>query len=402
MDIINREYYTQRIANAFGKGLIIALTGQRRVGKSYIMLQIINEIKAKENANVIYVNLDYEKFSGLKTHIELSQYVEENLQEGKDNYFFADEIQNVKEFEKTLRNLHAQNLCHIMITGSNAKMLSGELTTFLSGRCIEYHIQSLSFKEFLLFHNLPNSQESLAKYLQFGGLPQLRTIGLDNTSLIDDYLEGIYNMIVLKDVIEREDIRNVPLLKDLLRFTADNIGKQFSANKIVGFLKNQNIVTSSKAILSYLEYLSNAFIINKVPRYDIHGKRLFELNDKYYFEDLGLRNKIIGGNRRADIEKVIENAVYLHLKHLGYTVNVGQFMKAEIDFVAEKKGQTIYIQVTYLLATQETIDREFGNLKIIKNSFPKYVISMDTLFGNTNDDGIRHINLLDFLNMDNL
>ena len=402
MEIINREYYTQKIENAFGKGLIIALTGQRRVGKSCIMLQIINEIKPKENTNVIYVNLDYEKFSGLKTHVELSRYVEENLQEGKDNYFFADEIQNVQEFEKTLRSLHAQNLCHIMITGSNAKMLSGELTTFLSGRCIEYHIQSLSFKEFLKFHNLPNTQESLAKYLQNGGLPQLKTIGLHNVSLIDDYLDGIYNMIVLKDVIEREDIRNVPLLKDLLRFTADNIGKLFSANRIVNFLKSQNVTTSSKAVLSYLEYLCNTFIINKVPRYDIHCKKLFELGDKYYFEDLGLRNKIIGGNRRADIEKVIENAVYLHLKHLGYSVCVGQFMKAEIDFVAEKQGRTIYVQVTYMLASQETIDREFGNLKIIKNSFPKYVVSMDMFFGNTNDDGIRHINLLDFLNRDDI
>ncbi len=187
-----------------------------------------------------------------------------------------------------------------------------------------------------------------------------------------------------------------------MKFVSDNIGKQFSATSIVKFLKSQNTETSAKMILTYLDYLSNAFIIDRVNRYDIHGKRLFELGDKFYFEDLGIRNHIIGGKRRFDIEKVMENAVYIHLCRIGYKVYVGQMYKAEIDFVAEKADSVAYVQVTYLLASEETVEREFGNLKLIKDSHPKYVISMDKLYGQTNIDGIKHIHLRDFLKMTTL
>lgn len=210
--------------------------------------------------------------------------------------------------------------------------------------------------------------------------PEACSLGLENTDLVEDYLDNVYNTIVLRDIIERENIRNIPLLRTLLKFVSDNIGKQFSATSIVKFLKSQNTETSAKMILTYLEYLSNAFIIDRVNRYDIHGKRLFELGDKFYFEDLGIRNHIIGGNRRFDIEKVMENAVYIHLCRMGYKVYVGQMYKAEIDFVAEKADSVAYVQVTYLLASEETVEREFGNLKLIKDSHPKYVISMDRLY----------------------
>lgn len=247
-----------------------------------------------------------------------------------------------------------------------------------------------------------NDDASLNLYLQYGGLPQLRSLGLENTDLVEDYLDNVYNTIVLRDIIERENIRNIPLLRTLLKFVSDNIGKQFSATSIVKFLKSQNTETSAKMILTYLEYLSNAFIIDRVNRYDIHGKRLFELGDKFYFEDLGIRNHIIGGNRRFDIEKVMENAVYIHLNRMGYKVYVGQMYKAEIDFVAEKADSVAYVQVTYLLASEETVEREFGNLKLIKDSHPKYVISMDRLYSQTNIDGIKHIHLRDFLKMTTL
>ena len=232
--------------------------------------------------------------------------------------------------------------------------------------------------------------------------PEACSLGLENTDLVEDYLDNVYNTIVLRDIIERENIRNIPLLRTLLKFVSDNIGKQFSATSIVKFLKSQNTETSAKMILTYLEYLSNAFIIDRVNRYDIHGKRLFELGDKFYFEDLGIRNHIIGGNRRFDIEKVMENAVYIHLCRMGYKVYVGQMYKAEIDFVAEKADSVAYVQVTYLLASEETVEREFGNLKLIKDSHPKYVISMDRLYSQTNIDGIKHIHLRDFLKMTTL
>lgn len=238
--------------------------------------------------------------------------------------------------------------------------------------------------------------------MQYGGLPQLRNLGLDNTDLIEDYLENVCNTIVLRDVIERESIRNTALLRTLLKFISDNVGKLFSARSIVNFLKSQNTDTSSKIILTYLEYLCNAYIIEKVSRYDIHGKKIFEIGDKFYFEDLGIRNHIIGGNRRFDIEKIMENAVFQHLVRLGYHVYIGQMFKSEIDFVAEKSSDTIYIQVTYLLGSQETIDREFGNLQMIKDSHPKYVVSMDTMSGLANIDGIKHIHLREFLKMKTL
>lgn len=402
MELINRKNYTEKIENIFGKGLIIALTGQRRVGKSFIMKQIIKDIEETENCNIIYIDLDREIFSNIKTHIELSEYINSHLDSDKNNYVFIDEVQNVLEFEKTLRSLHTEDSCNIMITGSNAKMLSSELSTFLSGRCIEYHIQSLSYDEFVEFHKLEDNDQNLLKYLDIGGLPQIYRIGLENNDLIQDYLSNIYNTIVLKDIIEREDIRNTTLLKNLAKFIADNIGKQISTTSIVKFLKGQQINTTVQNIQNYLEYFCNAFIINKVPRYDIHGRKLFEINDKFYFEDLGIRNHLSGHNRASDIEKVMENVIYLHLKRLGYEIYIGQLQKAEIDFVVRKNNNTAYIQVTYLLASEDTIKREFGNLKLINDNHPKYVVSMDRMFANSNEDGIKHIQLHDFLKMEEI
>jgi len=399
MKLIERSNYTERIERAFGKGVIVALTGQRRVGKSCIMAQVMRHIGSLPQANVVYLNKEKNEFDGIRDYNDLLGFANGRLSKEKDNYLFIDEIQDIDGFERALRSLQADDACQIMVTGSNAKMLSSELTTYLSGRHIDYHIHSLGYEEFLLFHKMPDGYEALTAYLQYGGLPHLGRIGLDDRELVDDYLESVYSTILLKDIVERGQIRNVSLLKTLVRFMADNIGKLFSATSIVNFLKGQRVDTSAKVILNYLDLLCDAYIINRVSRYDIHGKRIFELGDKYYFEDLGLRNHIVGGNRSADIEKVMENAVYLHLLRMGYKVYVGQLHKTEIDFVAEKSGSTVYVQVAYLLASQETINREFGNLKLIDDNHPKYVISLDRMMGDVNADGIRHIYLRDFLKM---
>ena len=400
--ILERIGYSERIERMFGRGFIVALTGQRRVGKSCVMRRISNHVAENENNHVIYIDKEKTSFDAIATYRDLEAYVKEQVVKDKDNFLFIDEVQEISEFEKAILSIQSDESCQIMITGSNAKMLSGELATRLRGRYVSYRIRGLCYEEFLTFHDLQDDDEALNAYLQYGGLPQLRNLGLDNVDLIDDYLDNVYNTIVLRDVIERENIRNIPLLRTLLKFISDNIGKQFSARSIVNFLKSQNTDTSAKVILSYLEYLSNAYIIDRVNRFDIHGKKLFELGDKFYFEDLGIRNHIIGGNRRFDIEKVMENVVYNHLTRLGYTIYVGQMFKTEIDFVAEKADNTVYVQVTYLLASPETVEREFGNLRLIKDSHPKYVVSMDRMYGLTNVDGIKHVHLRDFLKMTSL
>ena len=397
--ILERLGYSDRIERMFGRGIIVALIGQRRVGKSCVMRRIRDHVAQNADNHVIYIDKEKTAFDDIATYQDLESYVTSHIEEGKENFLFIDEVQEISKFEKAILSIQSDETCQIMITGSNAKMLSGELATRLRGRYVAYRIRGLCYKEFLEFHGLVDDDASLSLYLQNGGLPQLRNLGLDNPELVEDYFENVYNTIVLRDVIEREKIRNIPLLRTLLKFISDNIGKQLSAQSIVKFLKSQNTDTSAKVILSYLEYLCNAYIIDRVNRYDIHGKKLFELGDKFYFEDLGFRNYIIGGNRSFDIEKVMENAVYCHLCRMGYKVYVGQLYKGEIDFVAEKADSIVYVQVTYLLASEETVKREFGNLKLIKDSHPKYVVSMDRMYGQTNVDGIKHVHLRDFLKM---
>lgn len=399
--LLERDGYSDRIRRMFGRKMVIALTGQRRVGKSYTMKAVIEDKRHDSNANIIYIDKERTEFDDIVTYKDLESYIKSRLSVDKENYLFIDEVQEIEDFEKTILDLQASGKCEIMLTGSNAKMLSGELATRLRGRYIDYRIRGLSYLEFLRFHDLTDSDDTLGLYLQNGGLPGLRLMGLDNPDLVRDYMMNVYNTILLRDIIEREKIRNIPLLKTLVRFLSDNIGKQFSARRISNFLKAQRTDASTNIILSYLEYLCNAYIVDCVERYNIHGKRLLEFDDKFYFEDLGIRNTIIGGNRQFDIEKVMENVVYKHLARLGYTVYVGQLQKAEIDFVAEKQDGRIYVQVTYLLATEDTVKREFGNLNLIRDNHPKYVVSMDRIYGMTNIDGIKHVHLREFLKMEN-
>lgn len=398
MNIILRQTYLDHILRFLDKGMMIALTGQRRVGKSFILRQLANKIQEiKPDARIVYINKEKKKFADIDTDDKLSAYLEGKFDDSVDNYLLIDEVQDIQGFENTLRSLNADEECQIIVTGSNAKMLSSELSTYLGGRYIDIHIQSLSYDEFLTFHNLEDTPESLEQYLTFGGLPHLYRLGLENTDLVWEYVQNIYNTIVLKDVVQREGLRNVTMFENMMSFISDNTGQLVSANSISKYLKSQRVDLTPLSAINYLRSASNAYIINKIPRYDIHGKKLLETNDKYYFEDLGLRNLLAGNSRIKDIEKVIENAVYLHLKNLGYKISVGTLPNGEIDFVAEKMGKTIYIQVAYLLSDETTIEREFGNLGKIKDNHPKYVVSLDPVMHTSGYEGIIYLPLRRFL-----
>ncbi|WP_294545584.1 ATP-binding protein [uncultured Bacteroides sp.] len=402
MKLINRPIYTERIRPFIGKGIIKVLTGQRRVGKSCILMQLMEDIK-KDNpqANITYINMEHEEFRTIHNDSDLFLYLKDRMPLDKNNYLFIDEIQDIERFENVLRSLQSKDSCDIFITGSNAKMLSGELATYLSGRYIEFHIHSLSYTEFLAFHQLDDNNQSLMLYLTYGGLPYLSRLQLTD-ELAFEYLRNIYATILLKDVIKREGIRNVDFLETLALYTADNIGSLFSANNISKYLKSQRIDISTTQVINYLKALNNAYLINKIGRIDIKGLKKFEVGDKYFFEDLGLRNCHIGFNLQRDIHKLLENAVYLHLSLLQYEIYTGQNEQQEIDFIGIKQGMKVYVQVTYLIADEKTQKREFGNLMNIQDNYPKYVISLDEFNRGSNVEGIHHLHLADFLKMNRL
>lgn len=402
MEIQFRQKYIDQIEKHLGKDYIIVLVGQRRVGKSYT-LKMIRSLKEKdERNNIIYIDKEKEQFDFIRTYQDLNEYIKSLYVSGKMNYILVDEIQDIEGFERTVRSFSTEPDAEVIVTGSNAKMLSGDLSTLIGGRYKEIYIQSLSYQEFLQFHGLEDSDDSLSGYIQYGGLPGLSRIGLDEEDA-REYQKDIYNTVLLKDVILRNNIRNVVFLENLTRFLADNIGKIISANSIAKYMKSQGQTITSTTIIEYIKYLSEAYILHKVNRYDIHGKRLFESNDKFYFEDHGVRNALVGGSREGDIEKIIENIIYQHLIRMGYEVTVGQLQAGEIDFVCTGKGgKRLYIQASYIIADDDTRKREFGNLESIKDNYPKYVISMTPLVRKNDDNGITHLGLRTFLMSDDL
>lgn len=397
MGTIRRQTYIDKIEKYLGKETIIVLVGQRRVGKSCILKMIRDDKIADSDNNVIYIDKEKWQYDAIQTYQDLNEYIEKHWDNAKHNYILIDEVQDIKEFERSVRSFRTEPNTDIIITGSNARMLSNELSTLIGGRYKEIYIQSLSYNEFLVFHNLADNDESLSLYIQYGGMPGLAKIGLEEDDA-REYQTDIYHTVLLKDVIMRNQIRNVPFLENLVRFLADNIGKLISANSIAKYMKSQGESITSTLIINYISFLCQAYILHKVNRYDIHGKRIFENNDKFYFEDNGLRNAIVGGTREGDIEKVMENIIYQQLIRLGYQVYVGQLQAGEIDFVCTKpEGQRVYVQVSYIIAEQATREREFGNLRSIKDNYPKYVISLTPLLAKNDDDGITHIHLRKFL-----
>ena len=397
MATIIRQSYIDKIERYLGKETIIVLVGQRRVGKSCMMKMIRDRKMADDGNNIIYIDKEKREFDNIQTYQDLNDYIGQHFLSDKHNYILIDEIQDIKEFERSIRSYRTDPNTDIIITGSNARMLSNELSTLIGGRYKEIYIQSLSYNEFLEFHQLSDNNEALALYIQYGGLPALAKIGLEEDDA-REYQMDIYHTVLLKDVIMRNQIRNVPFLENLVRFLADNTGKLISANSISKYMKSQGESIASAAITNYISFLCEAYILHKVNRYDIHGKRIFETNDKFYFEDNGIRNAIAGGTREGDIEKVIENIIYQHLIRLGYQVYVGQLQAGEIDFVCTKPGsERIYVQASYIIYDDATREREFGNLRAIKDNYPKYVISMTPLLTKNDDDGITHLHLRKFL-----
>lgn len=395
--LIIRQNYLDKILKYLGKEMIIVLTGQRRVGKSYLLKQFYQEKIKEPNSNIIYIDKEKREFDFIRNYQNLNDYIESKFVKDKHNYILIDEVQDITEFERSVRSYRTEENIDIIITGSNAKMLSGELSTIIGGRFKEIYIQPLSYEEFLTFHSLEDNDDSLTKYVNLGGMPGLNKIGLQEDD-VREYQKDVYNTVLLKDVIMRNNIRNVNFLENLVLYLADNTGKIISANNVSKYMKSNGENISASVILNYLNYLSDAYIINKVNRYDVHGKRLFDSNEKYYFEDNGIRNAIAGGTREGDIEKVIENVVYQNLVRLGYEVFVGQLQSSEIDFVCTKpNGEKIYVQVSYLIVNEETRKREFGNLMKIQDNYPKYVVSMTPLITNNDYDGIKHIHLRNFL-----
>ena len=397
MSAILRQNYLEKIERYLGKDTIVILTGQRRVGKSYILRLFRDKVGKDAGANVIFIDKEKHEFDDIKTYKNLNAYIDKHRNKTKKNYILIDEIQDVEEFERSVRSYYEEPDIEIVVTGSNSKMLSSDLSTLIGGRYKEIYVQALSYEEFMLFHQLTDSDETLTKYIQFGGLPGLVKMGLDEQDA-REYQLDVYHTVLLKDVIMRNKIRNVPFLENLVRFLADNSGKIISANSIAKYMKSQGDSVTSTAIINYIRFLNDAYLVHKVNRYDIHGKKLFESNDKFYFEDNGLRNALAGGSREGDVEKVIENIVYNHLVRLGYDVTVGQLQASEIDFVCKKaNGQSLYVQASYIIADEYTREREFGNLQAIKDNYPKYVISMTPLISRQDSNGIIHLHLRRFL-----
>ncbi|MBI4427453.1 MAG: ATP-binding protein [Candidatus Magasanikbacteria bacterium] len=394
---IPRKIYLERITPFIDKEVIKVIIGQRRVGKSYLLFQIMDIIKGlHKNPNLIYINKELNEFDGIKNYRDLLAYIKQKTrsQSGK-HYVFIDEIQEIEKFEKALRGLQAKGGYDLYCTGSNAYFLSSELATHLSGRAVEIPVFGLSYAEFLEFHKLKESHDAFIQYIKYGGLPYLMHLAKED-AVVYDYLRNIYNTILFKDVVSVHKIRNLAFLGRLVEYLADNLGSLVSAKKISDFLKSQKIKISPGVVLDYLSFLAQAFFIFQVRRSDIQGKKVFEINEKYYFGDLGLRHAIVSYHQ-PDINKVLENLVFLHLLVAGYTVTVGQQEGGrEVDFVCEKAGQRLYVQVAYLI-TEENKEREFGNLLAIRDNYPKIVVSMDELLVKGGYKGVRQENIRDFL-----
>lgn len=384
-----------RIRPYIDKNIIKILVGQRRVGKSYILMAVADEVRRRDTeANIITINLEDFAFSHITDARSLYTEITSKLVEGKKNYIFLDEVQEIADFDKVVRSLILNPDIDIYLTGSNSDMLSSEIASRLAGRSITVHVHSLTYREFISFHSLIDNDESLYLYLRYGGLPYL--INLPQKNTWSEYLSGICDAVVYRDVVSRHSLRNTDFLERLLLFLADNIGRVFTAKSISDYLKSQRITTSINSVQSYVGYVEDAYIISRSRRWDIEGKRFFEIGEKIFFEDLGLRNSIIG-YRPGNIGGLMENAVYNHLIANGYDVRTGVLkQKKEVDFIAIKDNEYKYIQVATSVADEATAKREFGNLAEIPDNYEKIVVSLKETAPNTYQ-GIRLMTLREFL-----
>ena len=397
--MLKREIYLDKIRDFYDSDLIKILVGIRRCGKSVILEQIIEELKERniDENHIIYINFEFIEFEQLIDYKKLNQYIKEKIVDDKLYYLFFDEIQNVEHFEKVINSLRASKKVSIFITGSNSRLLSEELSTVLSGRYVSFKINPLSYKEVLqLLGKKKSTDEIFQSYMKWDSLPD--TFEFQKEEAIKNYLYGVFDSIILRDVVERLKIRDTVLFNLILKYIIDTIGREFSAENIINFLKNEGREVSTLTIYSYLDALCKALLIRKVYRYDIHGKAVLKTLNKYYVTDLGIAQI---KNNKTEIDKsyALENIVYNELLIKGYDVYTGKTKKGEIDFVATKPDKKIYIQVAFSIPNEDTKKREFGAYDLVNDNYPKYVITLDKLSYEVN--GIKHINLIDFLLDDN-
>lgn len=393
----------QRIRPFINTDLIKVFTGIRRAGKSVMLELVKNELKESGISEENFLCINFEQFSNSQFLDVESLYKKitdfQKNTKGKI-YLFFDEIQEVDGWEKCINSCRIDFDCDIYITGSNAKLLSGELATYLAGRYVEFVIYPFSFAEFFEMNLIKNPNVDKAtcfmQFLKTGGMPFLSNFP-DDDSAKSQYLIDIYNSVVLKDVVKRNNIRDVDTLERIVAYAFSNIGHIFSATSLSKYFKSENRKISHDTILNYLKFCSDAFLFYKINRYDLEGKKIVTVNEKYYCADHGLREALFGKNNQ-NIDQVLENIVCLELLRRNYKVYVGKKGDLEIDFIAEKQGKKIYIQVAYLLANEETIKREFSVYNFVKDSYPKYVVSMDDL--DFSQNGIIHKNIKDFLLME--
>ena len=394
--MLKREIYLSRIRGFYDSDLIKILVGIRRCGKSVILKQIIEEIKEKgiEEDHILYINFEFVEFEDLKDYKKLNGYIKEKIKDNKKYYIFLDEIQNVEKFEIIVNSLRAslENIS-IFITGSNSKLLSNELSTVLSGRYVLFNIYPLTYKEYIeLTGKNSKEEESFWDFVKWGGLPN--RVQFTDEINIKDYLHSVFDSIILRDVVERLGLKDTTLFNLILQYLIDITGREFSANNIIKYLKSEGKITSTETLYTYIDALCKALIIQKIYRYDIHGKAILKTLNKYYMTDLGIAQI---KNNNFEINKcfAIENVVFNELVARGYEVYIGKLNPGEIDFIASKSGRRKYFQVAYLLSDNNVKEREFGALRKIEDNYPKYVISLDKT--DFSQNGIMHKNIVDWL-----
>ena len=396
--MIIREKYLSKIRPFYDQDLIKVIMGIRRCGKSVTLMQIIDELKEKgiQESQIIYINFEYEDYAFIKTDIDLHEFITEKMVNKEKYYLFFDEIQNVKGWEKAINSFKASKNVSIFITGSNSDLLSGELATYLAGRYVSFKIYPFTFKEVCQLKNITDKndlEEAFNDYITWGGLPQ--RFMLTDEMQTKSYLSDIYNSIIVKDIIERFNIKDLDLFNRIVEYIVTTPSQNFSAESLSNyFVNNDNREVSKATLYNYLEYMTKAMMINKADRYDVRGKRILTGKYKYYLTDLGI-GQVMNVGKRPQLGAYLENIVYNELVSRGYDVKVGNLEKAEIDFIATRFKEKIYVQVAYILADDKVIDREFGAYKGIEDNYPKYVLTMDKF--DFSQDGIIHKNVIDWL-----
>jgi len=404
--MIQRERYLQQIIPLIDKPFIKVITGIRRCGKSYILKQLIELFRAAgiEEQRIIYYNFESLIHIEIDGYLKLYNEIKSKISDNERYYILLDEIQEVPDWEKAINSLLSENNVDLYITGSNSQLLSSELSTYIAGRYVEFQISTLSFEEYLLFKEtrlkskVDNIYKEFEIYIRLGGFPSIHIADYE-IDTVYKIVNDIYSSVLLRDTIQRFNIRHIELLDRLVKFVFENIGNIFSAKNIADYFKSQQRKIDLNTIYNYLNALEGAFIVQRISRYDIKGKEVLQTNEKYFVSDVSLIYSVLGYRDRF-ISGILENIVMLELKRRGYKVYVGKNENKEVDFIAERRGEKIYVQVTYKMTEQQTIDREYGAFKSISDNYPKYVVSMDE-FWKDNFEGIKHIHIADFLLLEN-